>query len=115
MTALPNTSPYLEGKHKLPAGAVPLCTDKPGSVICQTAHGYWIRWWEETRSIERTHQSIQRHVVAALVARAGGTQALADRIKVSPRTVQAWRGSRIPIPLKAADDIAHLLLKGEPA
>jgi hypothetical protein len=110
MTPIANTSPYITGAHKLPAGAIPLCTDKPGSVICQTPHGYWIRWWEGTRSIETVPRSIQRKVVTALVTKAGGTEAFADLVKVSPRTVEAWRSCRIPLPLKAADDIANLAL-----
>lgn len=106
------TTPYLAGSHKLPAGAVPIATDKPGSVICQTPSGRWIRWWPGTRSIESLPGGIQIPVINALVARYGTKQALAAALEVSPRTIDAWRRNQCVFPAKAAEQAAGLLRNG---
>lgn len=108
MTPITNTT-YLFGLHNLPAGAVPLVTDKPGSVLCQTPPARWIRWWPGTRSIESTPPSTQTKIVTALIAHFGGRTKMADALEVSPRTIDAWRRRVQPLPVKAAEQIARLL------
>mgnify|MGYP003903144747 CR=1 FL=1 len=109
MTTLRDTSPYLLGHHPLPAGAVPVCTDQPGSVICQTPHGHWIRWWPGTRSIESVSPQLQREIVRTVVEELGGTLQAAEKLRVSRRTIEQWRCARSVLPCKAAIDIASLL------
>ena len=110
MTLL-HTTTYLGGRHPLPAGAIPLATDQPGSVICQTPHNRWIRWWPGTRSIESAPMTVQRLILAALCKRTGGTTELAAEMDVSARTVEAWRSCRMPMPIKAAETAARLLAR----
>lgn len=110
MTLL-TTNSYLVGRHPLPAGAVPLATDKPGAVICQTPHARWIRWWPGTRSIESVPMTIQKQVLTSLCDKIGGTHETAAALGVSHRTIEAWRACRIPLPLKAADQIAQYLAR----
>lgn len=104
-----STTSYLAGRHALPAGAVPLATDQPGSVICQTAPGRWIRWWPGTRSIEALPGEIQIPVMVALAERFGGRTKLAAAMDVSPRTIDAWRRNQAVIPVKTAEAIARML------
>jgi hypothetical protein len=111
MTLL-TTPTYLAGGHKLPAGAVPLATDQPGSVICQTPPGRWIRWWPGTRSIESVPPETQIGVVNALVERFGTKGALAEALQVSPRTVDAYRRNQAVITVKTAEEIARMLQAG---
>jgi hypothetical protein len=103
-------APYLAGEHKLPAGAVPLVTDKPGTVICQTTPHYWIRWHEGTGKIDQLPlAATQKAVVACLIAAFGGRKTMAAKLYMSERTIEAWSQGRIPLTCKAAHDIAHLL------
>jgi hypothetical protein len=104
-----NPAKYLAGKHRLPAGAVPLATDHPGSVIATTPHNRWLRWWETDSRIEHAPNSIQKQVVTCICKALGGTQAMADTLGVSRRTVEAWRAVRIPVPPRAAETILRAL------
>lgn len=108
MTPIPTTA-YLSGSHKLPAGAVPLVTDKPASMICQTPPGRWIRWWPGTRSIEALPPAIQTEVVACLSAHFGGRRKFAEALEVNVRTVDAWKSRIQTMPVKVAEQIARLL------
>lgn len=103
------TTAYLTGSHKLPAGAVPLASDKPASSICQTPAGRWIRWWPGTRSIEALPPAIQASVIAALTAHFGGRQKFADALEVNVRTIDAWKRCVQTLPVRAAEQIARLL------
>lgn len=113
MTLL-TTNSYLVGRHPLPAGAVPLATDQAGALVCQTPHARWIRWWPATRSIESVPRSIQKLVLTAVCQRLGGTLKTGETLGVSPRTIEAWRSCRMPLPIKAAEQIARLMAN-EPA
>ena len=113
MTLL-TTNSYLVGRHALPAGAIPLAADQPGSLVCQTPHHRWIRWWPGTRSIESLPGTVQKQVLHAVVERFGSTVNTAAALGVSPRTVEAWRSCRIPLPIKAAEQIARIV-SNEPA
>jgi transcriptional regulator with XRE-family HTH domain len=54
--------------------------------------------------------STQKDVVAVLVGQLGGTSAkMADRLSVSPRTVEAWRSGKSPLPISKAYEIAQIL------
>lgn len=103
------TTPYLAGRHKLPAGAVPLATDQPASLICQTAPGRWIRWWPGTRSIESLPPAIQAAVIQTLTAHFGGRKKFAAALEVNVRTVDAWKRCVQTLPIRAAEQIARLL------
>jgi len=49
----------------------------------------------------------QREVMHVLIEQLGGTAATAaDRLGVSPRTVEAWRSGKCPLPAKSAFLIA---------
>jgi len=103
-------NPYLTGKHRLPAGAVPLATDHLGTVICQTVPHFWIRWHEDTGRIDQLPlAATQKQVMLCLVAAFGGKKEMAKRLYVAERTVEAWAGGQAPLTLKAAYDIALLL------
>ncbi len=104
-----NPAKYLAGKHRLPAGAVPLATDQPGSVLATTPHNRWIRWWETDSLNQAVSNSIQAPVVAAICAALGGTKAMAEKLEVSPRTVEAWRSARMPLPSRSAESILRAL------
>lgn len=99
----------LSGANRLPAGVVPLATDKPGSMVVITAVGCWRRWWPGTRSYESMpHRETQRAVMAVLCEQMGGTSAdIAARLGVSPRTVEAWRQGKAALTAKAAIRIAE--------
>lgn len=100
---------YLAGDFRLPAGAIPLVEIHDGWVICQTAHGYWIRFSPLAGDPVSLPNSIQKQVIVCLIEAFGGMKAMAKRLNVSTRTIEAWRSGRATLPLKAADDIAHLL------
>lgn len=100
---------YLAGDFRLPAGAIPLVTTHDDWVICQTAHGYWIRFSPLAGEPVKLPRSAQKQILVCLIEAFGGMQAMADRLNVSTRTIEAWRSTRATLPLKVADDIAHLL------
>ena len=101
---------YLAGKHKLPSGTVPLATDMPGTIICQTVLHYWIRLHTKTGRIDQLPlASTQKKVIACLLEAFGGKKEMAAKIYVSERTIESWLGGQSPLTLKAAYDIAQLL------
>jgi|GEM_PF-3630238 len=52
----------------------------------------------------------QRAVMEVIIAQLGGTAAaVADRLAISARTVEAWRSGKAPLPPKAAYLIAEQL------
>ncbi len=108
MKPLDNITDNLAGRYPLPAGAVPLATDQPGSVVCITAPGRWVRWWPGTRSIEAMPSpDTQRAVIGVIIAQLGGTAATtAVALDVSHRTVEAWRTGRDALPVRTAHRIA---------
>ena len=100
----------LAGRNPLPAGAVPLAEDAPGSVICLMPNGRWIRWWPGTRSMESMPPETQRAVMEVVIGQLGGTAAtVGATLDVSPRTVEAWRSGKAPLPIKTAYAIAEAL------
>lgn len=110
MSPASNLSKALAGRTPLPAGAVPLAEDKPGSVICLMPSGRWLRWWPGTRSMESMPEDTQRAVVDVLVSQLGGSAAKAgEALGISPRTVEAWRSGKAPLPIKSAFAIAETL------
>lgn len=113
MTLL-TTNSYLVGRHPLPAGAIPLATDEDGALVCQTPHHRWIRWWAGARRIEALPATVQKPVVRAVCKQFGGTAKTAEALGVSPRTVEAWRSCCMPLPVKAAEQIARIAAN-EPA
>jgi DNA-binding transcriptional regulator YdaS (Cro superfamily) len=109
MTPITNFEKWLQGQRKLPAGAVPLAADPAGSVVALTAFGTWIRW-AGTISIQSMPPSTQKGVMTVLVGQMGGTSAaMAERLKVSPRTVEAWRSGKSPLPISKGLKIAEIL------
>lgn len=107
MTPIPTLSRLLAGRSPLPAGAVPLASDKPASLVCLMPSGRWVRWWPGTRSQESLPPETQRDVLEVIVGALGGTAgAVAARLDVSSRTVEAWRHGRAPLPIRAAFLIA---------
>ena len=109
MTPITNFEKWLQGQRKLPAGAVPLAADPCGSVVALTAFGTWIRW-AGTVSIQSMPPSTQKGVMAVLVSQMGGTSAkMAERLSISPRTVEAWRSGKSPLPMSKALEIAKTI------
>jgi DNA-binding transcriptional regulator YdaS (Cro superfamily) len=49
-----------------------------------------------------------------VITQLGGTAAaVADKLAISPRTVEAWRSGKAPLPIKAAYSIAEALAVAE--
>jgi len=109
MQPIPKLSAHLAGRTPLPAGAVPLATDAPASLVCLMPNGRWIRWWPADRLIEAMPSDTQRAVLAVLVDQLGGTAAMAERLDVSPRTVEGWRANQSALPIRTAYTIAQSL------
>jgi DNA-binding transcriptional regulator YdaS (Cro superfamily) len=52
----------------------------------------------------------QRAAMEVIVSQLGGTAAaVAERLAISPRTVEAWRSGKAPLPVKSAYSIAEAL------
>ena len=52
----------------------------------------------------------QRAAMEVIVSQLGGTaSSVAERLAVSPRTVEAWRSRKAPLPVKSAYAIAEAL------
>ncbi|MFT4177529.1 MAG: hypothetical protein QM627_12865 [Luteolibacter sp.] len=117
MTPLSDINRYFAGRVPLPAGAVPLAaeTGKISSCVCLMPTGRWVRWWSGTRSIEAMPPETQRAVMEVVIGQLGGTAAAAAaELDVSPRTVEAWRSGKSPLPIKSAYSIAETVArKGE--
>jgi hypothetical protein len=109
MTSIPHIDRWLAGGHRLPAGFIPIASDKPASILCVTAQGRWVRWWEGTRSIENLPADTQREVMAWAVTELGGTKAAAKSLNVSPRTIESWRAGISPLPCKTSARLAAAL------
>lgn len=109
MGPITNFEKWLQGQRKLPAGAVPLAAEGAGSIVALTPFGRWIRW-AGTISVQSMPFSTQKEVMEVLVDQLGGTSAkMAERIGVSPRTVEAWRSGKSPLPIAKAYEIAEIL------
>ena len=109
MGPITNFEKWLQGQRKLPAGAVPLVAECAGSIVALTPHGRWIRW-AGTLSIQSMPPATQKDVIAVLVSQLGGTSAkMAEQLSVSPRTVEAWRSRKSPLPIAKAYEIAEIL------
>jgi hypothetical protein len=98
---------WLQGRHPMPAGAIPLASNSSGGVVCMLPSGLWIMW----RDGLLTHRppETQRAVMDVAINLLGGTAAaMAERLKVSPRTVEGWRIGR-RIEAKKAMEMAELM------
>lgn len=103
-----NPARFLDGRERLPAGATPLVEDVLSGLICLTPSGRWIRF--QAQNIQALPEETQKHVIDVLVNQLGGTSAaMAERLGVSPRTVEAWRSGKAALPPKAAYEIAQQL------
>lgn len=114
---LDKLSRFFAGSTPLPAGAVPLAAEsgKISACVCLTPVGRWIRWWPGTRSMESMPPETQAAVVGVLVGQLGGTaSAMAGQLGVSPRTVEAWRSGKSPLPIRVAYEIAEILAAKKP-
>ncbi len=60
------------------------------------------------RCIHQRPETTQREVMEVVIAQLGGTAAaVAETLGISPRTVEAWRSGKAPLPIKAAYSIAE--------
>jgi len=97
---IPDLRPYLNGTLPLPAGAVPLAADGP-VLVCLLPSGEWASWYKGVMTPR--HPLTQKEVVDALVAALGGTAAkAAERLDISPRTIEAWRMCKEKISARTA-------------
>lgn len=103
---------YYLGQRRLPAGAVPLASDSDAAIVCLSAAGRWIRWWPAEGLIQTLPPKTIRKVMEVIIGELGGTaKATAEKIDVSPRTVEAWRGGYAKMSIAAAYRIAEELAK----
>ena len=104
---------YLSGERRLPAGAIPLAVGDAGGLVCHLPGGRWHLWLGGVLS--SMPPETQRDVVAAVARQLGVTSAgLAERLGVSPRTVETWRSGRYPLTSKTAYRLAALLVETPP-
>lgn len=98
---------WLQGTAPLPAGAIPLASES-GGVICLMPTGRWIMWL--ANCIHPRPPETQRAVMDVVIAQLGGTAAAAaGKLGVSPRTVEAWRSGKSPLPIKSAYALAQAI------
>ena len=103
---------YYIGQRRLPAGAVPLASDGHAAIVCLGAAGSWVRWWPADGVIQTMPPKTIRAVMEVVINELGGTaKATAEKIDVSPRTVEAWRGGSAKMSIAAAYRIAEELAK----
>jgi transcriptional regulator with XRE-family HTH domain len=70
--------------------------------------GRWIMWLGGV--IHTRPPETQRAVMEVLVSQLGGTAAaVAERLGISARTVEAWRSGKAPLPIKSAYAIGEAL------
>jgi hypothetical protein len=115
ITPLDDLAKFFAGLTPLPTGAVPLAAErgKISACVCLMPTGRWIRWWSGTRSFESLPPETQAAVMDVVAEQLGGTSAAAaERLGVSPRTFEAWRAGRRPLPIRSAYAIAHALAAG---
>ena len=106
-----NFDRWIQGTAPLPAGAVPLAAETFG-IVCIMPTGRWIMWL--ANCIHQRPSTIQREVMEVVITQLGGTAAaVADKLTISPRTVEAWRSGKAPLPIKAAYSIAEALAVAE--
>lgn len=102
-----NFDRWIQGTAPLPAGAVPLAAETFG-VVCLMPSGRWIMWLGGV--IHSRPPETQRSVMEVVIGLLGGTAAaVGERLAISPRTVEAWRSGKAPLPIKSAYAIAETL------
>ena len=102
-----NFNRWIQGTAPLPAGAVPLAAESAG-LVCLMPSGRWIMWLGGV--IHLRPPETQRAVMEVIVGALGGTAAaVGERLAISPRTVEAWRSGKAPLPIKSAYAIAETL------
>jgi len=102
-----NFDRWIQGAAPLPAGAIPLAAETFG-IVCLMPTGRWVMWLGGV--IHSRPPETQRAVMEVLIAQLGGTAAtVGTALDVSPRTVEAWRSGKSPLPIKAAFAIAQKL------
>lgn len=98
---------WIQGTAPLPSGAVPLAAETFG-MVCLMPNGRWIMWLGGV--IHSRPPETQRAVMEVIIGLLGGTAAtVAERLAISPRTVEAWRSGKAPLPIKSAYAIAETL------
>lgn len=104
-----NFDRWIQGTAPLPLGAVPLAAETFG-VVCLMPNGRWIMWIGGV--IRSRPLETQRKVMEVVIQQLGGTAAaVGAALNVSPRTVEAWRSGKAPLPIKSAYAIAEKLGK----
>lgn len=102
-----NFDKWTQGTAPLPAGAVPLAAETFG-IVCLMPTGRWIMWLGGV--IHSRPPNTQRAVMEVIISQMGGTAAAtAEKLGVSPRTVEAWRSGKAPLTAKSAFAIAEAL------
>lgn len=101
---------WLIGSRRLPAGVIPLATEKGMQIICIAVDGRWVRWCPAEGSMQSMPSETQREVINVLVNHMGGTAGkMAELLTVSSRTVEVWRTGKIKLPPAKAYEIAEVL------
>lgn len=84
---LKNPAGWLCGKYRLPSGAVPVATTSDGETVILLPSGEW-KLWTGTDLDALPRREIQQQVMALLVLQLGGKALAAERLGVSPRTIE---------------------------
>ena len=107
LTPISNFDRWIQGTAPLPAGAVPLAAETFG-IVCLMPTGRWIMWLGGV--IHNRPPETQRAAMEVVISQLGGTAAaVGAALDVSPRTVEAWRSGKAPLPIKSAFAIAQAL------
>lgn len=105
---LTNLAKYIRGSLPLPAGCVPLAQEGISGHVCLGPNGRWWLWMGGVTS--SMPPETQRAVMEVVIGQLGGTSAAAaERLDVSPRTIEGWRSGKAPLPIKSAYAIAEAL------
>lgn len=111
LTPITNFHRWIQGTAPLPAGAVPLAGES-GGLVCLMPTGRWIMW--VGGAFNTKPPETQKAVMEIVIQHLGGTAAsVADKLAVSPRTVEAWRSGKAPLPIKTAYLIAEAIAVAE--
>jgi hypothetical protein len=111
ITPLTDLSRYLAGALPFPAGFVPLASETGNhtACVCLTPAGVWARWWA-AGTTQQMPPGTQQAVMDVVAEQLGGTSAsAAARLDVSPRTFEAWRAGRRPLPIRSAYAISQAI------